>query len=375
MIIVVIGMLALLGMAGLALDMGMAYIAKSRLQNAVDAAALGGARLLLQTDSTTQAQAAALADFSANMSPTGLTITVEFSPTLVPFTGGANPRYIRVTVTDLPVAIRLARVLPGVGDSLDVGASAVAGPFPIGGTLCSALPVAICSGPNTAPGADNDSDCSNGGCFGYAAGTTDELHLKGDNVSLGPGNYGLVELGCGPGAACVRRGMAGGENLCFSTSGTIPTKPGVNSGPTAQGLNTRFGIYNGPVNQTDYPPDVVTRSLPLVSLYHDGYQALLALGPSAWDYQSPPGRPLRRVAIAPVIDCSTPINGAQNVPLIGGACVFLTRPVEGSGANAGDIWVQLLSDCEADGSMPANPDPNSAFNKIMLFRNWDSPQS
>ncbi|MFP5305808.1 MAG: TadE/TadG family type IV pilus assembly protein, partial [Gammaproteobacteria bacterium] len=67
LILVTIGALALLGMAGLALDMGMAYIAKSRLQNAVDAAALDGAKVLNDTGSVSAATTAALATFSTNL--------------------------------------------------------------------------------------------------------------------------------------------------------------------------------------------------------------------------------------------------------------------------------------------------------------------
>lgn len=44
-----IGMLAILGVAGLAIDTGHAHLNKSRLQNALDAAALSGARTLMLT--------------------------------------------------------------------------------------------------------------------------------------------------------------------------------------------------------------------------------------------------------------------------------------------------------------------------------------
>jgi Flp pilus assembly protein TadG len=45
-ILVVVGLVALLAMAGLALDSGHAMLNKTRLQNAVDAAALSGAKEL-----------------------------------------------------------------------------------------------------------------------------------------------------------------------------------------------------------------------------------------------------------------------------------------------------------------------------------------
>ncbi|MEW6168863.1 MAG: TadE/TadG family type IV pilus assembly protein [Pseudomonadota bacterium] len=363
LILVTIGALALLGMAGLALDMGMAYIAKSRLQNAVDAAALDGAKVLNDTGSVSAATTAALATFGTNMGGTSATATVQTSPTLQPFSAGAaNPRFVRVSVGALPVAVRLARVLPGVGDSLDIGASAVAGPIPLGDTVCDALPVALCGTPG-------DTDCTDGSCFGFAAGTTDELELKGDNVSLTHGNYGLVELSCGTGAACVRDGLAGGHEVCFSQSGTITTEPGVKAGPTRQGLDTRFGIYNGPVSAAEYPPDVVTTYSPVI--FHSTYEARLT-SPASWNYTSPPGRPQRRVTVIPVIDCSVPITGRSEVPLIGGACLFLTRPVSTSG---GSIYGQLVPTCEAAGAVAEDPDPDSAYYRIILYRDASSTQS
>src|SRR3546814_18740952 len=41
------------------------------------------------------------------------------------------------------------------------------------------------------------------------------------------------------------------------------------AGPTSQGLNTRFGIYNGPVSSSDYQPDLVTTSSNPAMTYDD----------------------------------------------------------------------------------------------------------
>jgi Flp pilus assembly protein TadG len=55
LILVVVGLLALIAMAGLALDTAHVLLNKSRLQSALDAAALAGAKSLDQSDSTATA--------------------------------------------------------------------------------------------------------------------------------------------------------------------------------------------------------------------------------------------------------------------------------------------------------------------------------
>ena len=86
-------------MAGLALDMGHAFLNKTKLQNSVDAAALAAAKTLDDTGNTTLATAEALDAFRGNASAAGnhemstayangsgsLQVTVEYSATLPPF--------------------------------------------------------------------------------------------------------------------------------------------------------------------------------------------------------------------------------------------------------------------------------------------------
>lgn len=361
LILITIAAVALIGMAGLALDMGLAFATKSRLQNALDAAALSGAKVLNDFKSTSLATDAAEADFRSNMGDDELELQIQFSPTLQPFTpGGANPRYVRVAYTELPVAMRLARVLPGVGDTLDVAGSAVAGPSPLGGRICGAIPVALC-------GTGTDTDCSDGSCFGYSTNINQDLTIKGGDKKIEAGNYGLVELTCGSGASCIRKGMAGGENFCFEDGGTVTTEPGVSGGPVSQGLNTRFGIFSGPTKgeEARYPPDVVTAT----GIYYDGYLDRLENGP--YNYPEPQGRPQRRVVLIPVMDCTDKISGRKEVALLGSMCLFLTRPSN----NQGDVFGQPVPTCEASGSTPGEPDPNSNVYKIILFRDFASIES
>ena len=110
LILVVIGMVAMLAMAGLALDSGHAMLNKTRLQNAVDAAALAGAKELdLTSGDMLQARQAAISALAANAAADGnselqeqyasgvLNLSIQFSATLNPFVPGTIPaEYVRV---------------------------------------------------------------------------------------------------------------------------------------------------------------------------------------------------------------------------------------------------------------------------------------
>src|SRR5512134_3718515 len=72
LVLVTVGMVALLLMAGLALDGGHIFLNKTRLQNTVDAAALSAAKTIDETKgNTTEATAAAMAAFSSNAAAYG----------------------------------------------------------------------------------------------------------------------------------------------------------------------------------------------------------------------------------------------------------------------------------------------------------------
>jgi uncharacterized membrane protein len=141
-IVVVVGMVAILAMAGLALDSGHAMLNKTRLQNAVDAAALSGAKELdLTGKDTFLARAAAEAAFAANSNASGnaemgeayadgtIQLEVQFSRTLDPFVPGTSPaEYVRVRARNFRLPIWFASVVT-TADKV-VAASAVAGPSP-----------------------------------------------------------------------------------------------------------------------------------------------------------------------------------------------------------------------------------------------------
>src|SRR3954466_7356851 len=91
-IMVALSMLMLLGVVGLVIDGGLAYMVKARLNAAVDSAALAGARAVTtganQSDQTASAQAAAAQFFAANISQNYLLSKPNLLSTTVTFNGG-----------------------------------------------------------------------------------------------------------------------------------------------------------------------------------------------------------------------------------------------------------------------------------------------
>ena len=262
-VVIAIGLLALLAMAGLALDSGHLILNKSRLQNTVDSAALAAAKVLDQTGSEAQATTAARGIFDLNAANhpelarvlSGSGITLQYSNTLEPWAPGSAPaRYVRVVAEDFSMWTSFASLV-GVTD-LSTAASAVSGPVPLdegesdGSEACDLVPMMVCA----------DMSAGAPGYFGYQGNNVSLLKI-GSNVTgpIGPGNFQLFELG-GAGANVVRQNLAGAYNQCIDPGGEITTKPGNNTGPTAQGLNTRFGQYQGGgMNPNDFPPDKVDR--------------------------------------------------------------------------------------------------------------------
>jgi Flp pilus assembly protein TadG len=408
-VLIAIAMGALLLTAGLALDMGHLFLNKTRLQNTVDAAALAAARTLDDTGSTAEATEEALEAFQLNAdaagngelanayaSANGIQVTVEYSATLPPFTAGApNGPYVRVRATGFEMPAWLVRV-GGIIEKT-VSATAVAGPRTLnaGSTVCNVAPMMVCGDPGA------------GGSWGYTLNAPQVLKTAASNGQshVGPGNFQLIQLG-GPGGADLRQNLAGSYSACISGGSTIQTQPGNQVGPVVQGLNTRFGRYNGPVNSTTYPPDVITdgqapalqaqeRVARDPSQGYDIYQGNNQItaqnisgiydydeyiedleDPANYDHQplnEPGGDGAfgRRVLAVPVGDCSGTINGQGSVPLLGFACFFLLQPAEQSGTNA-FVFGQFVEDCAVTGTPGANPVAGSGPAIIQLY---DDPTS
>lgn len=394
--LVAASLLALLAVAGLALDSSHALANKTRLQNSVDASALAAAKVLDETADIGQATAAANSLLGLNADGDGnhefndafdageINVTVQYSETLNPFAPGSlvGP-YVRVIATDFDIQTTLSRVL-GI-DEIPVIASAVAGPSPTINNACDIAPLVVCADDASQP------------FFGFSE---DEIRVlkpqPGQHDDVGPGNYKLLRLDCGAGGACVRENMAGSFAQCLADEQTVETEPGVTAGPTSQGFNTRFGMYNGGgVNPTDYPPDVVTLT-PQPQLTTDSstppkifqggtevqtgsqinynYAAYInhsQNGPH--QNPSPYGAYARRVMAMPVANCSGDQTGQSTLAVEGFACFFMLQPIAGGPEK--QIFGQFVTECAAGGTPGPNPGAGPGPYIIQLYKNPDSNDS
>jgi hypothetical protein len=392
LVLVLVGMLALIAMAGLALDTTHVLLNKSRLQSALDAAALTGAKSLSQSVSTSTATAAASSVFTLNLAQYpelqnavsgGLTLVTEFSSTLNPFSPGTTPaKFVRTSVTGFATQMSLISVL-GIS-SINVAGNAVAGPSPPIVSACNVVPVFMCANPAQPP------------LYGYQVDQVVGLNqVTGTTSAIGPGNYGLLSLG-GNGASIVRNNLAGSYASCVSTGPNVPTEPGVAAGPVSQGINTRFNDYKAGLSPATYPPDVINTAAHQTTLTTDGsgnikqgstvvttasqlnfnyasYNALLTS--KSYDTQPAPNGTAafsRRILAVPLGDCTGAANGKNSVTVSGFACVFLLQQLP-NGSND-TIYGQIISSCDS-GGRPGTGGGTTGPYIIELYKSAGSPDS
>ena len=401
LVLLAVAMLAILAMAGLALDGSHLLLNKSRLQNSVDAAALAAAKVLDQTGDVVRARAAAISLLGLNGAAGGnrelgqaisggLTVTVEFSSTLQPFSPGSTPaEYVRIKASNFTMP---AWLIPVVGrNNTVVGASAVAGPSPTILQACNLVPLVVCGTPPAQGGSAP--------YWGFQPGLVHVLKsASGNQGQIGPGNFQLLRLG-GSGADVVRENLAGGYEGCFS-GGTLPTEPGNDVGPVTQGLNTRFDKYSGNLggSRDQYPPDVVTRQATPALDYNDttgavtqggntitnatqvdfnyaSYTSRVAAG--NFDVQPAPAGPAafeRRILPVPIADCTGSNSGQSDLPILGVGCYFLLQEAEQKGATS-RIYGEFVADCQAGGVSGPSPTSIPGPYRVQLYRNFQSGDS
>ncbi|WP_341319193.1 pilus assembly protein TadG-related protein [Paraburkholderia sp. IMGN_8] len=246
-IIVALSLAVLIGFAGLALDLGKLYIAKSELSNAADACALAASRDLTKALSLATPEAAGMTVGAANkvlLQSENVALTAnsnvtfskqftgpyltkdQFSAADVPSIG-----FVRCTVNRANINNWFMQVISATLGTSAVAATAVASTTQAQ-TTC-ALPVYICQAPAPAPPINPlDWVCSKVG-----PGSPPPC----DKIK---GNFGWVDLGTGGGASALAALLAGSGQCNLPTGPTLNTAPGNKSSLTAA-WNTRFGIYAG----------------------------------------------------------------------------------------------------------------------------------
>jgi hypothetical protein len=365
-----VSLFTLVGIAALAVDFGHLFLNKTRLQSAVDAAALSGAKELDLTDDILAARQAATTAFLRNMLGPGnrelrdafwgLQTTVQFSATVNPFVPGSlDGPYIRFAVDGFDMDSAFASIF-GM-DELTANASAVAGPTPTMGEVCNIAPVVVCGDPN------------GGEVFGYQYGDAALLKAAapGDK-DIGPGNFHLIRLEDASGADDVRDAMAGVGQRCIRAGDPIPTEPGNKVGPIVDGVDARFNQcdFNGTTcTDWDIRPDMVSTP----DLSHQEYEQAYASG--AFTNPDPIGAPERRVIVVPFGHCTADANGQDEVAFLGFGCFFLTHPMTQKG-NEAFLNGEFIQGCGSEAGI-AGPVPNSGSGpyKIVLYKDTMSPDS
>lgn len=396
--LVAIAMLALLGMTGLALDMGHLYENKTRLQNAVDAAALAAAKKLDETKgdqaaATLAAQNTVVAyngQNSANKEMSALTnadVIVQFSPDywgLAPGAcnvSGVATCFVRVRVNNLPRPNFLVQVL-GLGPTKTVAARAVAGPVPV--NPCDVFPVTACAKPPAPGGAvDTDDAADDGLYYGYKVDGTAAC-LKSPNVggqpspecaALGPGNFHLLDLADSQGGSDLCQNLAGLHERCLGAPGatTVDLKQGYTNGPVQDGINTRFNEYPngqncGGLTRQNAPPDKV------VSYGPGSPGATHASWLGATD-EIADGVKGRRIVAVPISNCPPGCSGnACKPPLLGVGCFFLRNKMDSG--KPGELIGEFTGDaCLSNGNLIQNPGTGPSTYEIVLYKDPGSLDS
>ncbi|GJQ54127.1 MAG: hypothetical protein HKUEN07_06960 [Rhodocyclaceae bacterium] len=237
-IIVALSLVVLVGFAGLALDLGKLYVAKSELQNSADACALAAARELTGAN-TNQLVLAEAAGMTAGMRHDVLfqdemiALAVDDSVAIGP-TEAVLMQYARCTVERTGIAnwfIQVLNLLPAVASADQaVAAAAVATRTPSQVTSC-AIPVGVCSSaitPSTPPGTWLQSVIGPAPSGGGSGNLT--------------GNFMWVDYTPPGGGASELVGILTGPGVCnLPAIGTQVGEAGVMSSLAAH-WNSRFGI-------------------------------------------------------------------------------------------------------------------------------------
>lgn len=376
----VIALVALIAVGGLALDVGHYFLNRTRLQNAVDAAALNGATTLNQLLPNANAQTNAINDargaFRLNAAEANAELgSIADADVIVEFTdhsnpsepcgglaGDANDRFVRVCINSFVTPPWLLQVVGLFGIDvpvLDQPVSAVSGPTPVP-CPTKVAPMFACVDPAQA---------GNPPYFGYPLHTLIRLKAapndgKGD---FGSGNYQLLDL---EGSGCSKNGVEGflaagwNHKLCPGDIAQVDTKPGQCVGPVDKGLNVRLNCDHKLIDYPEIACDVLTAPLPRTL---DQYQNDLKTLP--WN-EIPPAAEGRRMLTIAFVQCSGVDNGTtRNVNVLGFGCFFMRDTVQKEKGKQ-VVYMELTDSCGTSGGAPG-PGTLVGPYRIVLYKDYD----
>jgi len=428
-----IGLFSLLVVAAMALDGGHMLLNKGRLQNAVDAAAIGAAKVLQGEGTLFEARQEAtsiliqnlqygenseldnginLSDVDYNLTQVAPNLFIEFSEWPDPFVSvlDEGTKYVRVRIENVGLDNFLAQI---INFNKFVRASAVAGRSTDIECLDKVVPMMVCG---HYPEPNLPELVEEGKPFGIPLNEIFVMKAGSkQDKAIGPGNFQLLRLDDSKGAKDMKLALAGDftPGQCVSPGDVVETEPGGSVGPVAQGLNTRFGEWKGGgVNSIDHKRDedicqgerislddegnvvVNDDGVPvdpdnedhIVDYYH--YDQYLppeegTVPPSSCPDDSYTGDILRndstttagRREIPVVIGiCDGMTNGANTITAVGIGCFFLAQDVIQTGTDSYVVG-EFTRTCVSDGAASFDPNFVSNTSTIVLYRDPDSPDS
>ncbi|MGR4998033.1 pilus assembly protein TadG-related protein [Vibrio celticus] len=403
-VMITAALLVFLAVSALAVDINHMVVNKTRLQNAVDSAALAAATILDNSKDKDAVDAEVGTALNAMAASTGnqeidfstASINIDYSNDPQDFTGSAtfganNDVYVRVRVDALEMDEFFIQLF---GLEKVVSASAVAGPSS-GLAYNNVVPIGVCIGDGT-----SDNDVNEDGyhdetgeeitnVFGYEVGTVHALKVGDSSLSeMGNGNYHLLDFGSG--GNTIKEGLGGSYDQPVKIGEDITTKPGGTVGPTGDGLNTRFGDYGGGLSASDYPSDYVTTE-PTNEItidantgeitFDDSYDyaqykldtnACIASGGSGCASN---GVAWRRILPIPMVDCSGKSGGSTDFTVNKIGCFFLLQkaPTNNSGTPA--VFGEFIHSCSVTGGSSSNQSTTEGAYRIVLYKDPDSGES
>ncbi|PMN46555.1 pilus assembly protein [Vibrio lentus] len=404
-IFVTIALLVFLAVSALAVDINHMLVNKTRLQNAVDSAALAAATILDNSKDQTAVSTEVTSTLNAMAGSSGnhefdfstAVVTVEYSNDPQDFVGVAtfgadDDVYVRVNVSSLDMDEFFIQMF---GLAKSVSATAVAGPSSAQQVVNNIVPIGVCIGDGT-----SDNDVNEDGyhdttgaeitnVFGYEVGSVQALKVGDKKLSqMGNGNYHLLDFGSG--GSTVREALAGYYDYSVAIGDDVTTKPGGTVGPTGQGLNTRFGDYGGGLASSDYPSDYVTTEPSskitidsktgdidfdgsyTYAQYEAATNACIAnngsgcvSGGTAW----------RRILPIPMVDCSGKSGGVTTFTVEKIGCFFLLQkaPTNNSGTPA--VFGEFIHSCSVAGGSSGSESSTEGPYTIVLYKDPDGEGS
>lgn len=355
--------------AGWALDFGNVFVNKTRLQNALDAAALSAAITIHRDPNKTRENATinGKATFdrfkaaSGNNALAGLSsddLVFEYSKYLNPFVDGTNPpTFVRVSSTNmLRVRPALIRIFDRFSSDIAVPARATAG---AAGRNCNLAPLVIC------PKEGQPIGCNGTACNGVPFHT--KVCLKGGSgakqdgtcqlPSLPTGEFGLLRFDGFAGGDDIKSLLSGSVNVCAYTAGW---ETGNKVGSVSDGLDLRF---NADMVQTIYPE--VEEGVKGYPQYIGDTNVKLAITPT------PSGTIYKRIMAVPVVESC---DNKKSVNIIATSCFFLTEKATHTGTS-NEVIGELSNTCPG----AENFDPRFSVlygpYKIVLFKTVGSDDS